>query len=44
MYPRPKAGDQPSLSHTVYLSTVRRAPFEAPIAIPAAGPVVFFDI
>ena len=34
IYPRPEAGDQPSLLHPAYLSTTRRAPAQPPILIP----------
>jgi protocatechuate 3,4-dioxygenase, beta subunit len=34
IYPRPEAGDQPSLLHPAYVSTTRRAPTQPPIPIP----------
>jgi len=34
IYPRPEAGDQPSLLHPAYKSTARRAPAQPPILIP----------
>ena len=34
IYPRPEAGDQPSLLHPAYISTTRRAPAQPPILIP----------
>jgi protocatechuate 3,4-dioxygenase, beta subunit len=34
IYPRPEAGDQPSLLHPAYVATTRRAPAQPPILIP----------
>jgi protocatechuate 3,4-dioxygenase beta subunit len=34
IYPRPEPGDQPTLLHPPYASTVRRAPVEPPILLP----------
>jgi protocatechuate 3,4-dioxygenase, beta subunit len=34
IYPRPEAGDQPSLLYPAYVSTTRRAPTQPPIPIP----------
>src|SRR5882724_5011471 len=34
IYPRPEPGDQPSLLHAPYTSTLRRAPAMPPIPLP----------